>query len=136
SYPPRQADASAGCPALVQPRSTGCLNGPRYGLLRDAVPIGPPLQRPWRGVDVAVITEQLSRDGIGLGEHARVGILQVDLLLHPSIGIPIHQDLRSAIAQIRRRGVEDPVLGEEDIRGIELQVAYLEVDRVHVPLRT
>src|SRR5262249_58822781 len=88
-----------GCPALEQLRSTGCLNGPRYGLLRDAVSIGPPLQRPWRGVDVAVSTEQLSHDGICLGEHARVGILQVDLLLQPSVGIPIHENLRSAIAQ-------------------------------------
>src|SRR5690348_3636673 len=130
SYPSRQADASAGCPALEQPRSTGCLNGPRYGLLQDAVPIGPPLQRPWGVADVAASTEQLSRDGIDLGEQARVGILQVDLLLHPSVGIPIHQDLRSAIAQIRRRGVEDPVLEEERIPGVELQVADLDAARV------
>src|SRR5262249_21816525 len=98
--------------ALEQVRSNGFLNGPWRGLLPNAMSIGPFVQRPWRGVDVAVSAEQLSRDGIGVAEQARGGILQVYLLFHPSVGIPIHQNFRRAIAQIRRGGVEDPVLEE------------------------
>src|SRR5689334_5692859 len=91
---------------------------------------GPTLERPRRRVDIAIATQQLSRDRIDGEQLLFVGCFEIDLGLHPAICVAVNHDLRSAIAAIGRGGVKDTVLEEECVARVESEIFDFDVNRI------
>src|SRR4051812_44383646 len=108
---------------------------PRHRTGQDTVTFGPTLQRPRLRVNVQIPAQQLPLHGVGLLQMPLVRRVEIDLRLHPSVGVAVYQDLRRAVAPVRSGRVKNTVLEEKRVARVQPEVADLDARRIDLPLR-